>query len=135
MMKNNSFKVSYRVIYGDTDRLGVVYNANYFRIFEIGRTEFFRNLGITYKEIEDKKIFMPVAEANCKYIKPIHYDDLIAIETSIDPEYKKGICFLYTILSEDEKRVCAKGFTKHAFINSEHKVIRPPEFIKDLMLD
>ncbi len=78
---------------------------------------------------------MPVAEAGCKYINPIHYDDLIIIETSIDTEYKKGLAFLYEIISEDKKTIHAKGFTKHAFINAEHKVIRPPEFIKNLKRD
>ena len=130
-MEKKSFRSYYRVIYGDTDMLGIVYYANYFRFFEIGRTEFFRNLNVTYKEIEDKKIFLPVAEANCKYINSIHYDDLIIIDTSIDPKYKKGLAFLYKIISNDEKTIYAKGFTKHAFINSEHKVIRPPEFIKN----
>ena len=130
---NNSFKVSYRVIYGDIDKLGIVYNANYFRLFEIGRGEFFRNLGVTYKEIEAKKIYSPLVEANCKYIKPIHYDDLIIIDTSIDLEYKKGIAFLYKILSEDQKTTLATGFTKQAFLNSKNKVIRPPDFIKNLI--
>ena len=74
-----SHRTTYRVIYGDTDNMGVAYYANYLRWFEIGRTEMFRHLGLTYSEIEARGIFLPVAEAHCKYLAPAHYDELLVI--------------------------------------------------------
>ena len=68
-----------RVIYGDTDRMGYAYNGNYFRWFEIGRTEMFRALGLAYTVIEERGIFLPVSESHAKFTTPAQYDDRIVI--------------------------------------------------------
>ena len=86
-----SHRTTYRVIYGDTDNMGQAYYGNYFRWFEIGRSEMFRSLGLSYKAVEDNGIFLPVSEAHCKYARPAKYDDVLVIETSLDPKIKAGL--------------------------------------------
>ncbi|MEE9495817.1 MAG: thioesterase family protein [Desulfobacterales bacterium] len=130
MLKNRTFC---RVIYGDTDKMGSAYNANYFRWFEIGRTELLRSLGLTYKAIETKGLFLPVSEAFCKYIAPVIYDDILQIETALDTRIKGGMKFDYTIFSEDGEKILAKGYTKHACVDRNGRVVRPPEFLVKLI--
>jgi len=72
-----------RVRYAETDRMDVVYYGNYAMYFEIGRVEAIRHLGVSYKDIEDMGIILPVVELNIKYLRPAKYDDLITIKTQI----------------------------------------------------
>jgi acyl-CoA thioester hydrolase len=123
-------KTPYRVIYGDTDNMGIAYYANYLRWFEIGRTELLRSWGLPYREIESRGILLPVAEAHCRYLAPVQYDDMLSIEASLDPQTKGGLTINYRVLSEDHKNVHATGYTRHAFINQEGRVVRPPLFIR-----
>jgi acyl-CoA thioester hydrolase len=123
----------YRVIYGDTDNMGVAYHANYLRWFEIGRTEMFRHLGLTYREIEARGVMLPVAEVHCKFIRSARYDDRITIETTLDTGMRSGFKFLYRILDEAAAIEIAKGWTTHACLNTEGRVIRPPRFLTDLV--
>ena len=124
-------KTTYRVIYGDTDNMGVAYHANYFRWFEIGRSELLRSLGLPYKAIEAKGIFLPVSEAHCKYVASAKYDDVVIIETSLDSSVRAGFKFNYSVFSEDGEEHLAEGYTKHACI-SDGRVIRPPRFLRDI---
>ena len=126
-------RTNYRVIYGDTDNMGQVYYGNYFRWFEIGRSEMFRKLGLPYKAVEDNGIFLPVSETHCKYSTPAKYDDIIVIETSVDSSVKGGIKFDYAIYAQDGETLLAKGHTKHACVNQQGKVVRPPKFIKEIL--
>jgi acyl-CoA thioester hydrolase len=73
----------YRVIYGDTDQMGVVYYANYLRWFEMGRTELLRQIGATYSSVEEAGFFFPVTEVSCRYHKPARFDDEITVETAL----------------------------------------------------
>lgn len=122
-----------RVIYGDTDNMGQAYYGNYFRWFEIGRNELFRSMGLAYSVVESQGIFLPVAEVFCKYLVPAKYDDLLVIETSLDTGLKGAIKFDYRIFSEDLKTLLVQGYTKHACVNMEGKVVRPPKFIKEVI--
>ncbi len=124
---------SYRIIYADTDKMGIVYHANYLRWFEIGRSEMFRSWGMPYKTIESRGYFMPVSEVHCKFLTSAGYDDLLQIETTLDTSIKGGMRFTYNIFSENYEIVHVKGYTRHAFINSNGKVVRPPEFILELI--
>jgi len=126
-------RITYRVIYGDTDKMGVVYHANYLRWFEMGRTETFRHLGLAYSEIEKKGILLPVSEVWCKYLHPARYDDMLIIETGLDTGIKGGMKFDYNILREADEKPLVKGYTKHACINSEGRVVRPPRFLQELI--
>lgn len=126
-------KTTCRVIYGDTDNMGQAYYGNYFRWFEIGRNELFRSLGLAYATVESRGIFLPVAETYCKYSVPARYDDFLTIETSLDSRLKGAIKFDYRIFGQDEKTLLAQGYTKHACLNREGKVVRPPQFIKEII--
>jgi len=126
-------QAEYRVIYGDTDNMGVAYHANYLRWFEIGRSELFRSLGITYKSIEERGYFLPVSEAYCKFVHSARYDDLIIIETGLDGSMRAGIKFQYHILRKADDTELVRGFTTHAYTDESGRVIRPPGFIKDIL--
>ncbi|MBI9083315.1 MAG: acyl-CoA thioesterase [Desulfobacterales bacterium] len=122
-----------RVIYGDTDNMGMAYHANYFRWFEQGRTEMFRDLGLPYSRIEAKGVFMPVSEAWCKFRAPIRYDDLLIIETELDGRIRGGMKFNYRLFRDQEETLLAEGFTRHACVDPDGKVIRPPAFIREFI--
>ena len=125
-MKQESHRTTYRVIYGDTDAAAVVYNANYLRFFEIGRTELMREKVCTYKQIQDMGILLPVTECFVRYKAFACYDDLLLIETKLE-ELKKVSCkFSYKILRKNEEagkeQLIAKGYTVHASISREGKL-------------
>ena len=126
-------QTQYRVIYADTDNMGVAYHANYLKWFEIGRTEMFRSLGQPYKAIEGKGLSMPVAEVYCKYLASAEYDDVITIETSVDTAFRAGMKFEYRIFRAEDGKDLVKGFTKHAFVNAKGRIVRPPDFIKEIL--
>jgi acyl-CoA thioester hydrolase len=113
--------------------MGQAYYGNYLRWFEIGRNELFRSMGLTYISVESRGLFLPVAETYCKYLLPAKYDDQLIIETSLDTRLKGSIKFDYQIFGEDAQTLLAVGYTKHACLNRDGKVIRPPSFIKEII--
>ena len=129
-----SYVAEYRVTFADTDLMGVVYYAHYLDWFEIGRAEYFRNLvGIPYTEIVSLGINTPVAEAYCKYIKPARYDEVLLIDTSLAELKRASIRFEYTVIQKKENLKLAEGYTVHAFLSKEGKIIRIPEYILDAL--
>jgi len=126
-------RTKYRIIYADTDNMGIVYYGNYLRLFEIGRTEMFRAWGLTYKSIEEKGILLPVSEVFCKFREPARYDDVVIIETALDIRIKGAMKFDYRIFDEAGQKKRAHGYTKHAFLNRQGKVVRPPRFIQQII--
>jgi acyl-CoA thioester hydrolase len=126
-------QTTYRVIYGDTDKMGIAYYGNYLRWFEIGRTEMIRSWGLPYKSLEDKGIFLPVSEAFCKFLAPAQYDDLLVIQTTLDTELKAGMKFDYEVYSQTDEKLLTTGYTKHAFMDPQGRVVRPPKFLRELI--
>ena len=124
---------SYRVIYGDTDNMGIAYHANYLRWFEMGRNELFRHLGMPYTQVESRGLSLPVSEVKCKYLSPAHYDDVIFIQATLNIAFRAGLQFDYSITNEDRSITYTSGYTRHAFVNVKGKVVRPPAFIRDLI--
>lgn len=127
------YTITHRVIYGDTDAGGVVYNANFLRYFEKGRTELMREWVCSYREIEASGLILPVTESFARYKSPAFYDDLLAIETSI-AELRKFSCrFNYRISRKDDHRskptLIVKGYTIHAAVTREGKLTPLPENI------
>jgi len=122
-----------RVIYGDTDRMGYAYYANYLRWFEIGRAELFRSMGLSYKQIEEKGIFLPVAEAFCKYLSPLKYDDELVIEATLDTRVRSAFKIDYRLLSKNDSKAIAEGYTKHPCVTPEGRVVRPPKFLHEFI--
>lgn len=117
---------SYRVIYGDTDQMGVVYYANYLRWFERGRSELLRQLGLPYKSIEEQGFHFPVTEVSCRYLSSARYDDLILIQTQLTAIKRASLNFSYTILKDIDGSRLAVGSTKHACIGADGRIARVP---------
>jgi len=129
-----SYAAEYRVTFADTDLMGVVYYAHYLDWFEIGRAEYFRNLvGIPYTEIVSLGINTPVTEAYCKYIRPARYDDVLLVDTSVAELKRASIRFEYTVIHKHENVKLAEGYTVHAFLSKEGKIVRIPEYILDAL--
>ncbi len=122
---------SYRVIYGDTDQMGVVYYANYFRWFEKGRSEFLRAVGLPYPTIEERGFNFPVVEAACRYLQSARYDDEVQIETSLVELRRASLSFEYRILRASDARLLATGSTKHACVDSAGRMSRLPQALHD----
>ena len=119
----------HRVLYGDTDAAAVVYNANYLRYFELGRTEFMRDRVCSYREIEEMGLVLPVIECHIRFKAPARYDDLLTIETTLTDLKKVTCTFSYRILLEEANsrpRLLAKGSTVMASISREGKLTPLP---------
>ena len=124
-------KIKIRVSYADTDQMGVVYYARYLEYFERGRNELFRELGLPYRELENRGIMLPVIEAHCEYKRGARYDEVIIVKTLLKEPQGVRIRMDYEILDEKEKEIIAKGYTIHSFVNTQGKAIKPPkDFIK-----
>jgi len=124
-----------RVIYGDTDQMGVVYYANYLRYFEAARNEFIRAKGLRYRDFEEAfSLMLPVAEASVRYKAPARYDDLITVEASITEARRASARFEYRILREDG-RLLATGHTVHACVDLAGRVQRLPQALLDRLCD
>ena len=119
--------------YADTDKMGFVYHANYFRWFEIGRSEMFRDLGIPYSSIESKGFFLPLSEVHCRFNAPSRYDDILVIETSLDTRIRASMKFDYRVFNENNEKLLASGYTKHACVDRNGRVVRPPKFLMDVI--
>jgi len=114
-----------RVIYGDTDQMGIVYYANYLRFFEAGRAEFLRAKGLRYREIEERlRIQLPVTEATVAYRAPARYDDLITVETFLEEVRRASARFGYRVHRDGD--LLATGHTVHGCLGPEGRVVRMP---------
>ena len=111
-MKKNL--TTYRVIYGDTDQMGVAYYGNYLRWFEIGRTEWLREIGSPYREIEQTGLCFPVTHVSCRYHRPARYDDELVIETVLASLGRVSLVFRYRVYRRAGDILLAEGETKHA---------------------
>lgn len=113
-----------RVRYAETDQMGVVYHTNYIVWFEIGRTEWFRQINQDYRALEDQNIILPVIEVNCRYKKPALYDDNIIVRTYLKEIKGIRLTFHYEILRKEDEELLAEGETIHAFVDKEKNPIR-----------
>jgi len=120
-MKEYSHEI--RVTYEQTDKMGVVYYANYLRWFEVARTEFLRAEGLSYRELEEKGVLLPVLESHCNYHHPARYDDLVKLVTKIKDLRRAKITFEYEIFRSEDDKLLATGTTVHPFVNSDFKPI------------
>lgn len=124
---------SYRVIYGDTDQMGIVYYANYLRWFEKGRAEFLRQIGLPYSVIEQQGFHFPVVEVSCRYLESARYDDLVQIETEICECRRASLTFRYVIWRDSDRSTIASGMTKHACIDLTGRILRIPKILLDAL--
>ena len=114
-----------RVIFGDTDAMGIVYYANYLRWFEIGRVELLRRKGMAYRDMTHRGIHLPVTRAEVRYLSPARYDDVLVIHAAILALKRASVSFAYRIERDDGTRL-VEGSTTHAFTDDEGRVVRVP---------
>ncbi len=125
---NTFYETTTRVRYAKTDQMGVVYYANYLIWFEIGRVETFRQMGFSYKEMEQADdSYVVVAEASCRYRKPALYDDLILIRTRLSESKSRTLRFAYEIRRQETGEVLATGETLHVICDSRNRPKTLPE--------
>jgi acyl-CoA thioester hydrolase len=120
-MKNGETEV--RVRYADTDQMGVVYYGNYFTWLETGRTEYFRDMGMPYIEVEKNDILLMVTKAFCQYKSPARYDDVVRVVTSIASLQEVRILFKYELFRKNSNELLAIGETEHAFVNRQGRPV------------
>lgn len=123
-----------RVRYGETDQMGYLYYGNYGLYYEVGRAEAIRELGFTYKELEDQGVIMPVAELNVKYLRPAFYDDLITVKTTLRELPKSSKIQFHSELYNEKNELLNVGVTTLVFIdvNTKQKAGLPEELRKRL---
>jgi len=120
-----------RVLYSDTDQMGCVHHSNYLKYYETARWELFRQLGIPYREIEEKGILLPVIKVTLKFINPAFYDQELTIETTIQPCKGARIGFSYRLLNE-AKELINEAEISLACVNKETgRPCYPPAFIAE----
>jgi acyl-CoA thioester hydrolase len=121
-----------RVRYAETDKMGVVYYSNYLVWFEIGRTDWLRETGWSYREMESEGIQLPVIEAHCEYRQSARYDDDIEIRTRAKILSPVRVQFAYEAIRRADGVLLATGHTVHATIDRDGRPVRMPVRVKDL---
>jgi len=119
-----------RVRYQESDNMGVVYYANYLVWFEIARTEYFRSMGLVYRKLEDKGIYLMVASVTCQYKSPAKYDDVVKVRSWVPELKNSSLKFEYELSVGD--RLVAKGESIHVFTNDKGRPVRIPEEVRAL---
>ena len=122
---------SVRVRYAETDKMGVVYYANYFVWFEVARTDLLRTLGWSYREMELEGVSLPVIEAHCEYARPARYDDEIEIRTTGRMLSPVRMEFNYEVRLITDATVAATGRTTHASVDQSGRPCRMPERVRE----
>jgi acyl-CoA thioester hydrolase len=120
-----------RVIYGDTDQMGMVYYANYLRYFEVARNEFLRRAGVPYRAFEESAgLRLPVVEATVRYRRPARYDDELAIHAAVPEVSRASAKFVYAIRRAPDGEELVTGHTVHACVDTAGKLARIPETLR-----
>jgi len=124
-----------RVRYAETDQMGIVHNANYLVWFEVGRSDFCRARGFSYKEMEEEEnALMVVAESYCRYKSPAYYEDVLVIRTKVEEVRSRSLRFIYEIFRPADETLLAEGETLHLVTDENKKVRSLPEIYKEKLL-
>lgn len=114
------------VRYAETDMMGIVYHANYLPWFEIGRTQLLKEMGVSYRKLEEEGYRLPVLEVSVKYFRPATYDDTVEILTVLEEKPLLRIRLRYEVRRAGE--LLATGVSVHAFLDRENRPVRPPSW-------
>jgi acyl-CoA thioester hydrolase len=125
--------IEFRVRYGETDRMGVVYHAEYLAWCEMGRTEYIRSLGMSYAEMERRGTPLVVAEASIRYHAPARYDDTVRVSTALSRLGSRGLTFDYMITNADTGQRLASASTTLVALDAAGKAASIPPEIRDLL--
>ena len=117
-----------RVRYAETDQMGVVYHSNHLIWFEVGRVEFLRQLGFSYRDMErDEGRFIAVAEAKCRYRAPVYYDEEVVVRTRLKQVRESVVVFSYELVRAEGEALLAEGETTHIVTDSKMQVVPLPK--------
>jgi len=120
-----------RVRYAETDQMGVVYHGNYAVYFEIGRVEWLRSIGISYRWLEENGIMLPVVSLTINYKKPAKYDDLLTIKTIFKSQTSVKIEFEYEIYNQNSE-LLTTGYSMLVFMNTKtNRPTIPPDYLRE----
>ncbi len=122
--------ISFKVRYPETDRMGIVYHANYYPWFELGRLDFIEMFHMSYADLEERGLLMPVTETHCKYIKSSTFGDEVTVETELSKLTVARCEFVYRVLKAGE--LIASGKTVHAFADKKLGVINLKKRFPDI---
>ena len=122
-----------KVRYAETDKMGIVYHSNYLIYFEIGRTEFINECGISYIEMEQMGIMIPLLESNCKYVQGAKYADELIVKTWIEELGAAKVRFNYSIIRESDGKEITRGNTLHVFVDNSFKIINLKKKFPEIM--
>jgi conserved hypothetical protein TIGR00051 len=117
-------KTPIRVIYADTDAMGIVYHTNYIKWFEVGRNEYLRELGYPYSRLESEKLWLPVANVECTYKAPARYDDILEITAWMSELKAASLTMSYEIRKQETGELLVWGSTRHAITDDLMKPVR-----------
>jgi len=116
-----------RVRYAETDQMGVVYHSNHLIWFEVGRVEFMRQMGFSYRDMErEDGLFIAVVEAKCRYRAPVYYDEEVVVKTRLKAARESVVVFTYELCRVTTGALLAEGETTHIVTNSEMKIAALP---------
>jgi acyl-CoA thioester hydrolase len=121
-----------RVRYAETDQMGIVYYANYLVWFEVGRTDWLREMGWSYRDMEADGISLPVIEARCSYHESARYDEELEVRTTSTLESPIRIQFLYEVVRATDGAKLASGMTMHAALDRSGRPRRLPDRVRAL---
>ena len=121
-----------QVRYKETDQMGVVHHSNYYTWFEVGRTDFIRQIGLSYKDMEKMGLMLPVLETHCTYKHGAKYDDLLIIRTKISEFKGVRLTLVYDVIREEDSMILAQGSTVHAFTDSNLKPVNIKKSYPDI---
>ena len=119
---------AFRVRYAETDAMGIAHHSSFLLWMEMGRTEFMRPFGFTYRELESLGVVLPVVEVNVRYRRPARYDDHLRIDTHVSEFTRVRIRIAYSIYREPDNELLAEGWTLHAFANTQGRPIRLTDY-------
>ena len=118
--------------YAETDKMGVVYHANYFGWFEVGRADLLRHAGWTYREMESEGFSLPVIEAHCDYKQPARYDDELEVRVEAALASPARVEFTYEVVRPSDAQTLVTGRTIHAAVDRDGRPRRLPDRVKEL---
>ena len=127
-------QIEVRVRYSETDQMGVVYHGNYIPYFEIGRVEWLRNKGISYKIMEERGVALPIVSMNINYKKSARYDELLTISTTFKSQTTVKVEFECEIHNEKNELLTTAHFILVFVDLLTGKPIQPPQYIKDILI-
>lgn len=123
----------FRVLYPETDKMGIVHHSNYVKYYETARWELFRSLGISYHSVEEAGYMLPVISMNFRFIKPAHYDDFLTVRTRLTAVKGARLWFAYKLYNE-QLELINEAETELAFVRSDNwKPCGGPPFVKEVI--